>query len=442
MSTIKMRVPASYNNVEFFFIGGNANAPDANGYIEVPEDDFLAMMRLGSSRSWFDDQRSTLANASPSVIPASSLAGAQFVVLIVSGGAALTHTTDIGANIAALIPNAGNNKTWRLRIVNTNSGLMTLAAGNNVTINSGASIAANSWRDYEVWYQGGNNFTFYDLYGFQAVPQDKATSIDTANNAFTIGSANIAGTKHIYLTVANAASNLTGTLEPAANIIAALPPNSAVGDKWLVRIINSGANQITVANAANTVITGNSVIAAAKWTEFLGGYNSSTTVTFTQVGSGNLVTETRQVSGFEKIAFSGVGDLVIIQDGTESVTVETDDNLLQYLVTDVRDGTLQLRLERNGVDNFRPTRLVFTVHVKKLTDVAASGTWAITAETIITDNLSIVGNGTGRVDIGTLTADSLTVTLSGAIEMYAAGRVTSQSITINGTGTVQYHSNP
>ncbi len=288
--SIKMRVPAAYNQIEFIWMDGSNNIADANGYVTVPEEDFLAMLKMGASRNWFDDQRAALANASPSVIPASSLAGAQFVVLIVSGGAALTHTTDDGANIAAMIPNAGNNKTWRLRIVNQNSGLMTLAAGNNVTINSGANIAANSWSDYEVLYSGGNTFIFYSVGGFQPIPQDKVTSIDSANNNFTVGSANISGAKRVYLTVANAASNLTGTLEPAANIIAALPPNSQVGDKWVVRIINSGANQITAANAANTVITGNSVIAAAKWTEFLGGYNSSTTVTFTQIGSGNLVT--------------------------------------------------------------------------------------------------------------------------------------------------------
>jgi hypothetical protein len=151
-------------------------------------------------------------------------------------------------------------------------------------------------------------------------------------------------------------------------------------------------------------------------------------------GSGNLVTETPQVSSFEAVAISGVGDLIVIQDGTESVTVETDDNLMQYLVTDVRDGTLELRLERKGVDNFRPTRLVFTVHIKKLTGVTASGTWNFTAEKINTDNLSIVGSGTGRVDICTLIADTLTVTLSGTTAMYATGQVTSQSITISGTG--------
>ncbi len=151
-------------------------------------------------------------------------------------------------------------------------------------------------------------------------------------------------------------------------------------------------------------------------------------------GSGNLVTETRQVSGFEAVVVSGRGDLVIIQDGTESVTVETDNNLMQFLVTDVRDGTLELRLKGNGFDNIQPTRLVFTVHVKNLTGVTSSGMWDVNAETITTDNLSIFGSGVGRVGIGTLTADTLAVTFSGTAAMYAAGQVTSQTITISGTG--------
>jgi hypothetical protein len=78
-------------------------------------------------------------------------------------------------------------------------------------------------------------------------------------------------------------------------------------------------------------------------------------------GSGKIVTETRQVSGFDKVSVSGGGELIIIQDGTESVTVETDDNLMQYLVAEVRGGTLDLYLEKDHMTNLRPSKLVFTV---------------------------------------------------------------------------------
>lgn len=151
------------------------------------------------------------------------------------------------------------------------------------------------------------------------------------------------------------------------------------------------------------------------------------------IGSGNLVTDTRQVSGFDKIEVRGDGDLVIIQDGTESITIETDDNLMQYVVANVQDGTLELRLDRNGMDNFRPTRLIFTVHVKELTGIAASGTWDIASEKIETGDLNITISGIGGVNIDRLTAKNLIVTFNGTCAIDATGQVTSQSITLSGT---------
>ena len=154
-------------------------------------------------------------------------------------------------------------------------------------------------------------------------------------------------------------------------------------------------------------------------------------------GSGDLVTKTYQVSGFDGVSVSGGGDLVIIQDGTESVSVETDDNLMQYVVTEVRNGTLDLYLDNQGLRNFRPTKLIFTVHVKNLTAVTTSGSWDLTSEKIDTDDLSIVVSGSGNVTISDLTAENLSVMISGSGEMDAAGEVTDQDITVSGSGKIR-----
>jgi hypothetical protein len=153
-------------------------------------------------------------------------------------------------------------------------------------------------------------------------------------------------------------------------------------------------------------------------------------------GSGKVVTETRQVSGFDKVSVSGGGELVIIQDGTESVTVETDDNLMQYLVADVRGGFLHLYLDDKAWSNFRPTRLVFTVHVKNLTGVTASGSWDFTSKEITTGNLDLNMSGSGNFAIDSLTADTLSVDISGSGEMTAVGTVTSQTIDVSGSGKI------
>ncbi len=154
-------------------------------------------------------------------------------------------------------------------------------------------------------------------------------------------------------------------------------------------------------------------------------------------GSGKIVTETRQVSGFDKVSVSGGGDLVIIQDGTESITIETDDNLMQYLVAEVRGGTLHLYLDNQGINNFNPTRLVFTVHVKDLTGVTTSGSWDITSKKIATTSLDLNISGSGDIAIDSLTAESLSVDISGSGEMDAAGTVTSQTIHISGSGKIR-----
>jgi Putative auto-transporter adhesin, head GIN domain len=52
-------------------------------------------------------------------------------------------------------------------------------------------------------------------------------------------------------------------------------------------------------------------------------------------GSGRVMSETRDVSGFSNVSFEGSGRLVIEEGGAESLTVTGDDNLLKYIETEV-----------------------------------------------------------------------------------------------------------
>jgi hypothetical protein len=153
-------------------------------------------------------------------------------------------------------------------------------------------------------------------------------------------------------------------------------------------------------------------------------------------GSGRLISETRPVSGYDTISVSGAGELVLIQDGSESLTVETDDNMMPYLVAEVRGSTLHLYLRSNGMNNLQPSELVFTVHVRELAAVSTSGTWDVRAQEIETDDLLISTSGTGDVNIAALTATSLSVDISGTATVVVAGTAVSQSLDFS--GTVEY----
>ena len=73
-------------------------------------------------------------------------------------------------------------------------------------------------------------------------------------------------------------------------------------------------------------------------------------------GSGDLVTESRQVSDFDRVALSGSGQVVITQGAEEGLSVEADDNLMQYVRTEVSGRTLELGLDAPGTI-VRPSRL-------------------------------------------------------------------------------------
>jgi hypothetical protein len=152
-------------------------------------------------------------------------------------------------------------------------------------------------------------------------------------------------------------------------------------------------------------------------------------------GSRNILTENREVSGFDRVIVSGGGTLEIIQDGTEALTVETDDNVMQYITSEVRGGTLSLGLD-SGLHSLLPSRLHFTLHVKGLTGITTSGSWDVVSESIQVEDLSIVISGSGKVILQSLSANKLDVRLSGSGELDLSGEAKQQTIGISGSGKV------
>ena len=68
-------------------------------------------------------------------------------------------------------------------------------------------------------------------------------------------------------------------------------------------------------------------------------------ITSTQ-GSGNIIKEKRDITNpFEKIASSSGITVIVEQGSPASVEVETDDNIQQYVITRVENGTLVVKVE-------------------------------------------------------------------------------------------------
>jgi hypothetical protein len=150
-------------------------------------------------------------------------------------------------------------------------------------------------------------------------------------------------------------------------------------------------------------------------------------------GSGNVVTEERQASGFDSVALSGVGRVIITQGDKEALTIETDDNLMRYIESNVKDGTLELGLAGNTIP-VPSQSIIFRVSVDDLTGLDSSGAGSFEIGKLDTDRLKVSLSGAGDIGVDSLNATDLVVAISGAGNVELAGQVETQEIDLSGLG--------
>ena len=163
---------------------------------------------------------------------------------------------------------------------------------------------------------------------------------------------------------------------------------------------------------------------------------NSTVIGNTVNGSGKIVTKSYDVSGFSRVSLEGFGDVYITQDETESLSVETDDNIFTQLDIRVRGDELALGTKLNASIN--PTKsIIYHVTVKDLSEITLAGSGNIYIEPLQTRDMKVMVAGSGDVEINGLDGTDLSISLPGSgnitIEEIA---VTSVDTSINGSGDI------
>src|SRR5215218_10670529 len=91
-------------------------------------------------------------------------------------------------------------------------------------------------------------------------------------------------------------------------------------------------------------------------------------------GSGNVKTESRNVSGFQQVELDGQGTLTITQGDNEALTVEAEDNILPRIKTTVANNRLTISFDRQGLTAIEPTRPInYALTLKDLSALDLSG---------------------------------------------------------------------
>jgi hypothetical protein len=152
-------------------------------------------------------------------------------------------------------------------------------------------------------------------------------------------------------------------------------------------------------------------------------------------GSGNVVAQTREVSGFDAVEVAYPAQVLIKQGNAESLKIEAEDNLLPNLKTQVRNGTLEIFYKRENGKHVNPTKTVkITIVVKDLNHVDFTSAGELTIEKLKTDNLDVSLSGAGNLKLDGVQVNGLGVSLSGAGSMAASGTAEDLDLNISGFG--------
>jgi hypothetical protein len=154
-------------------------------------------------------------------------------------------------------------------------------------------------------------------------------------------------------------------------------------------------------------------------------------------GSGNVISEEFNINNFSGLDFSGVGRVIVELGDSESLRVEAEDNLLEYIEIEVRDDFLQIGIEK-GV-SFQPTKeIIFYITVVELNNVTVSGLGDIEFPEMNLKSFDVQISGAGNVNVQKLFADDLLVQISGLGSLgINGGRIYNQIIEISGSGNYE-----
>jgi hypothetical protein len=152
-------------------------------------------------------------------------------------------------------------------------------------------------------------------------------------------------------------------------------------------------------------------------------------------GNGTILLESRDVASFAGIEIQGSGLVQFSLGPTRQVTIESDENILPYLETEVRNGILVLST-RPGT-SINPTLLVYRITAPGLRSVDIEGSGDFQLETPLeTDRLAIAIEGSGSLDCE-ISVDDLDIRISGSGDVALGGSARNAQLEIAGSGDIE-----
>lgn len=154
-------------------------------------------------------------------------------------------------------------------------------------------------------------------------------------------------------------------------------------------------------------------------------------------GNGKMTTQSRTVPDYDEVSLEGFMDVELVSGTEGALKVEAEENLHEYIVTEVNDGQLEISVKRGiNLELSDNATIKVIVPFKDLEQVSLTGSGDIySSEVIKTENFTTSLTGSGDIKLPLMVKNAkATVTGSGDIEL--TGSATDFACKVTGSGDI------
>lgn len=152
-------------------------------------------------------------------------------------------------------------------------------------------------------------------------------------------------------------------------------------------------------------------------------------------GNGKVITEKRTTAGYDEINVSGFFDVVLVSGKEGAISIQGEENLLQYVKVEVDGNILKIYTEKN-VNISTSKGIVLTVPFEQISFVSLSGSGDLKSKnTIVGSKFAAKLSGSGDLTLDVKTTD-FEANLSGSGDVALTGSSDNFVSKISGSGDV------
>ncbi|WP_425075596.1 head GIN domain-containing protein [Psychroserpens sp. S379A] len=152
-------------------------------------------------------------------------------------------------------------------------------------------------------------------------------------------------------------------------------------------------------------------------------------------GNGNMTKTTRTTSDYDGIKCAGSFDYVLVSGTEGNITLEGESNLLEYIVTEVKDNQLIIKTKKNI--SLKPSNnktIKVTIPFKDISSVALAGSGDLWTEDVINStNFEVALAGSGDIVLD-LNASNTEGKVAGSGDLTLKGNTNKLEAKVAGSG--------